>query len=134
MLKGKKMALLLDVKKSVDYDNAKLSVKSWRKVKSDGEYVYFIPDCGDDSTTLLRVPKSEEKKIVNYLISNPLSVLVKKRRREMGLSQRELSSLSGISQMTISNIENGVCKKVNSDTVSSLTRTLGLSVEILYSE
>lgn len=60
---------------------------------------------------------------------------IKKRRKEMRLSQARLSQLSGISQSAISDIENpDVTKRPNTDTIQKIAAALQCSVSELMGE
>ena len=60
---------------------------------------------------------------------------IKKKRKESGLSQAQLSRLSGISQSAISDIENpNVTKRPNTDTISKIASALGCTVAELMGE
>lgn len=56
---------------------------------------------------------------------------VRKRREQLGLSQRELARVSGISQPTISNIERGVQEEVTTTVLRPLARALQCSADLL---
>ena len=55
----------------------------------------------------------------------PVSVLLKRRREERGLTIKELSAKTGISTGTISQVENGL-NDPKTQTLLRLTRQLGL--------
>ena len=60
---------------------------------------------------------------------------IQKRRKELGLSQVELSARSGISQAGISDIERGKKSRTpNTDTISKLAAALRCSVSELMGE
>ena len=60
---------------------------------------------------------------------------IKKRRKEMRLSQARLSPLSGISQSAISDIENpDVTKRPNTDTIQKIAAALQCTVSELMGE
>ena len=60
---------------------------------------------------------------------------IKKRRKELHLSQARLSQLSGISQSAISDIENpDVTKRPNTDTIQRIASALHCSVSELMGE
>lgn len=60
---------------------------------------------------------------------------IKKRRKEMRLSQARLSQLSGISQSAISDIENpDVTKRPNTDTIQKIAAALQCTVSELMGE
>jgi transcriptional regulator with XRE-family HTH domain len=48
-----------------------------------------------------------------------------------GLTSRELSTLIGASPVTVGNLEQGVSRNPNADTVIALARTLGVSLDWL---
>jgi transcriptional regulator with XRE-family HTH domain len=56
---------------------------------------------------------------------------VRKRREKLGLSQRELARVSGISQPTISNIERGAQEEVTTAVLRPLARALNCSADYL---
>ena len=56
---------------------------------------------------------------------------VRKRREQLGLSQRELARGSGIPQSTISNIERGVQEDVTTAVLRPLARALRCSADLL---
>src|SRR5436309_1402890 len=55
-------------------------------------------------------------------------------REEKGLNQKQLAELAGISQATISRIENGDIRELKSESVKKLADALGVSVDYLLSE
>lgn len=60
---------------------------------------------------------------------------IRNRRKELHLSQKQLSELSGISQSAISDIENpSVTKRPNTDTIQKLAVALRCSVAELMGE
>lgn len=62
---------------------------------------------------------------------NFLANLIRETRERKGLSQRQLSLLSGISNSEISRIEAGERKNPSPDTLRALAKPLGLSYESL---
>lgn len=64
-----------------------------------------------------------------------VGINIKKRRKEMRLSQARLSQLSGISQSAISDIENpDVTKRPNTDTIQKIAAALQCTVSELMGE
>ncbi len=59
----------------------------------------------------------------------PLGQVIRKRRKELGVDQRTLSELSGVSIHTISDIESGKANPTLS-TVESLLQVLGLELKV----
>lgn len=59
--------------------------------------------------------------------------IVRRAREDRGLSQEQLSAVSGISQASISQVENGR-RGLSAQTAASLSRTLGLELEVLLGE
>lgn len=57
---------------------------------------------------------------------------LKKIREERKMTQEELEKKSGISRQTISAIENGKCRYINSQTLISLSRALEVSMDDLF--
>lgn len=55
----------------------------------------------------------------------PLSERLTRAREALGLTQEELSTLSGVPQETISRIEGGKTKRPRTETLQPLTRALG---------
>ena len=56
---------------------------------------------------------------------------IRKRRHELGLSQRELAHRIGVRQATISDLERGVQKETSTDVVRLLAKTLGVTADWL---
>ena len=56
---------------------------------------------------------------------------VKKRRIQMRMNQKELSEASGLTQATISRIENGLVQQLKSEALKRLAIALGVSVDYL---
>lgn len=63
-----------------------------------------------------------------------LSKELKRRRLELSISQAEMSRLSGISQASISQIEDGLIKGVNLSTLDSLSKFFNCKVSELIGE
>lgn len=122
---------LLDLKRKIDYNIATINHREWKIIKSDANFLYLTP-LASGSSVLLRVPKGEVEKTVLYKTINPVGEIVKKHRTLKEWSQRELAGRSEVSQMTISNIENGSCEKINSDTLDAVLRTLEIPLEVVY--
>ena len=59
-----------------------------------------------------------------------LSEVVRKRRRDMDLSQVALAKLAGVSERTIINIETCNYKSLTLTTVQAVTKALGITVSI----
>jgi transcriptional regulator with XRE-family HTH domain len=59
-----------------------------------------------------------------------LGKAIKEVRKEKGLSQAELSQVSGLTQAAISNIENG--KRPGIETLKKICRALNISEGVLY--
>lgn len=57
---------------------------------------------------------------------------IKEKREAAGLSQEELSRMSGISRVQISNLETGATKDAKISTIKKLAVALGCSVEALF--
>jgi len=60
--------------------------------------------------------------------SSELSHLVKTRRSDMGLTQMQVSALSGLSRATVNQLENGTLKDLSLTRIAKLLGVLGLSV------
>jgi transcriptional regulator with XRE-family HTH domain len=60
--------------------------------------------------------------------ASELSHLVKTRRSDMGLTQTQVSSLSGLSRATVNQLENGTLKDLSLTRIANLLGALGLSV------
>ena len=60
-------------------------------------------------------------------------VLLQEKRKNKGLSQLELSRISGVPQQTISNIESGARKNPGIETMAPIAKALGCSLDDLYS-
>jgi len=56
---------------------------------------------------------------------------VKKRRIQMRMNQKELSEASGLTQATISRIENGLIQQLKSEALKRLAIALGVSMDYL---
>jgi len=63
--------------------------------------------------------------------SEELKSIIENARISKGISQRELSKLSGISRSTLNDLINGKIKKVDVDALKKLAETLDLSLEKL---
>ena len=61
--------------------------------------------------------------------SKDLGRLAKARRRALGLTQDELSDLSGVSRRTISALENGK-ESIQLDRLTAVLAVLGLTLEV----
>lgn len=122
---------LLNLKRKIDYKHASLSIKEWKLVKRDEEYLYFLPE-DNLNNSLLRVPISESEKVLTYRIINPVGNSIRKSREEKSMSQRQLSAKSGVSQMTISNVENGTCERINSDILDAVLKALDIPLTEIY--
>jgi DNA-binding XRE family transcriptional regulator len=122
---------LLNLGRQIDTQTASLSYKDWTLIKEDEKYLYFIPK-GKESACLLRVPRQEADMALVYKFVNPVGEVIRKERISKSYSQRKLSVISGVSQMTISNVENGTCAKINSDTLDSILRTLEIPLDSVY--
>ncbi len=57
---------------------------------------------------------------------------LKELREKADLSQEELAKLSGVSRVTISNIENGACKSVLTTTIAAIADALGVQVSVFF--
>jgi|GEM_PF-317355 transcriptional regulator with XRE-family HTH domain len=62
--------------------------------------------------------------------ADELSHAVRTRRREMGLSQKDLASLSGLSRATIVQIERGTIKDLGFNRTAAMLHALGLGLTI----
>ncbi|CAN7780655.1 helix-turn-helix domain-containing protein [Cupriavidus necator] len=62
--------------------------------------------------------------------AHELSHAVRTRRREMGLSQKELASLSGLSRATVVQVERGTIKDLGLNRTMSMLHVLGLGLTI----
>lgn len=62
--------------------------------------------------------------------AHELSHAVRTRRREMGLSQKDLASLSGLSRATIVQIERGTIKDLGFNRTAAMLHALGLGLTI----
>lgn len=60
--------------------------------------------------------------------ASELSQLVKTRRNDMGLTQAQLSLLSGLSRATVNQLENGTIKDLSITRIAKLFGVLGLSM------
>jgi Uma2 family endonuclease len=60
--------------------------------------------------------------------------LLKKRKKELGLTNRQLADISGVSLGTINKIFSGATKSPQLDTISALTSALGLDSEQYHPE
>jgi transcriptional regulator with XRE-family HTH domain len=60
-----------------------------------------------------------------------LGTEVRRRRREMGLSQEALARLSGLSRATVVNLENGSLENLASTRIEALANALGLAVGLV---
>jgi transcriptional regulator with XRE-family HTH domain len=56
---------------------------------------------------------------------------IKKRRRELRITQTELAERVGVSRPTISELENGTRTTMTTDTAKALARALGISIDYL---
>lgn len=63
--------------------------------------------------------------------SDELKNIIEEARINKGISQRELSKISGISRSTLNDIINGKIKKVDVDALKKIAETLDLSLEKL---
>lgn len=122
---------LLDLNRKIDYNQAMISIKNWKLVNKNTDYLFFIPE-DEESGVLLRVPISEADKVLTYRVINPVGDAIRKIREEAGISQRKLSSISGVSQMAISNVENGNCEKINSDILDAVLNALNIPLDEVY--
>lgn len=57
---------------------------------------------------------------------------VRKRRKELKMSQAELAKKAGISRVQVSNIERGIHKNIRLTTIRALSSALELTVEELF--
>jgi transcriptional regulator with XRE-family HTH domain len=64
----------------------------------------------------------------------PVRVYLRDERKRQGLSQSELSTMSGVRKATISEIENGHAKSVSFDVLERLARALGVHPATLFIE
>lgn len=64
----------------------------------------------------------------------PVRVYLKDERKRQGLSQSQLSTMSGVRKATISEIENGHAKSVSFDVLDRLARALGVHAATLFLE
>lgn len=62
--------------------------------------------------------------------AHELSHAVRTRRREMGLSQKELASLAGLSRATVVQVERGTIKDLGLNRTAAMLHTLGLGLAI----
>jgi len=62
--------------------------------------------------------------------AHELSHAVRTRRREMGLSQKELASLSGLSRATVVQVERGAIKDLSLSRTAAMLHALGLGLTI----
>lgn len=62
--------------------------------------------------------------------AHELSQAVRTRRREMGLSQKELASLSGLSRATVVQVERGTIKDLGLNRTVAMLHALGLGLTI----
>lgn len=122
---------LLNLKRKTDFSEAVLSFKEWKMIKRDERFLYLVPK-NTQYSSLLRVPITEAPKVLTYRMINPVGDKIKKFRENKGMSQRKLSSISGVSQMTVSNVENGTCEKINSDTLDAILRALEIPLDEVY--
>ena len=56
---------------------------------------------------------------------------IQRRRRKLGLNQKQLADVSGITQATISRIESGKVKELKSQALKRLAKVLGVTVDYL---
>lgn len=74
---------------------------------------------------------SSGESILNYMYAaHELSHAVRTRRREMGLSQKDLANLSGLSRATVVQIERGTIKDLGFNRTAALLNALGLGLTI----
>lgn len=59
-------------------------------------------------------------------------LLVREKRKERGLSQKQLAQLSGVKQSTISMIETDAQRNPGIYTVEALARAMGLKLSDIY--
>lgn len=64
-----------------------------------------------------------------YLTEN-----IKKYRKQLGLSQRELSKISGVPLSMITKIEQGVSTQPTIQTVAKLSKTMGIPIDKLIKD
>lgn len=57
---------------------------------------------------------------------------IKEKRRELNMTQDELSSKSGVSRTTISGLENGTLRATSSKTLIRLARALNTTVDQIF--
>ena len=55
-------------------------------------------------------------------------------RKQLGMSQEELSKKSGVSRTTISGLENGTIRTTTTDTLIKISESLGKSVSEIFLE
>lgn len=73
---------------------------------------------------------SEWRMLQCMYAATELSHAVRTRRREMGLSQKDLASLSGLSRATIVQIERGTIKDLGFNRTATMLHALGLGLTI----
>jgi transcriptional regulator with XRE-family HTH domain len=56
---------------------------------------------------------------------------IRRRRQEIGISQQELSDMTGVRRATISDLESGKRTGMTLDTAKALARALGVSIDYL---
>ncbi|MDD6230725.1 MAG: helix-turn-helix domain-containing protein [Lactimicrobium massiliense] len=58
---------------------------------------------------------------------------IKQAREELGMTQEQLSEKSGVSRITIISLESGNFKDVKATTMAKIAKTLGKSMDDLFS-
>jgi len=107
--------------------------QSWRFLKKDDKYSYFIPDSFEShKNCLLRIDNTSVSTVMVQKYTTNISKYIMTVMQQKGIkSQHELSRLTNgqISQMTISNILSGKTDSINTATISLLSHALGVSEE-----
>lgn len=57
---------------------------------------------------------------------------IKKRRMELGLTQKDLAMKAGVSRVQISNLERGACQFSTLETVKKLSNALEVSISYFF--
>lgn len=60
------------------------------------------------------------------------NIVMRERRKELGMTQADLSEKSGVSRVTINKLETGKATGVNFTTMVKIASVLGKSVDVVF--